>query len=75
MRDKFYYASKETIYDKSPQTFRNISRARRLLKSILILSVKLNAGERERTREGKKEIESWKIEKVGLTMLRFVGAV
>lgn len=32
--------------------------------------------ERERVRRGReKEIESWKIEKVGLTMLRFVGAV
>lgn len=30
---------------------------------------------RKGEREGKKEIESWKIEKVGLTMLRFVGAV
>lgn len=30
---------------------------------------------REKGRKGKKEIESWKIEKVGLTMLRFVGAV
>lgn len=32
--------------------------------------------ERERVGRGReKEIESWKIEKVGLTMLRFVGAV
>lgn len=62
IRDKFYYTLKETIYDKTSQTFRNISRVCRLLKSILILSVRFNAREREgweREGERNRELEDW----------------